>query len=652
MARRRKIRRRPSAPVKRPVSLATGITVAGLLLGVFALYLGSYAYPLVFDDNYIANPRLGALLTAWAPLTNRWVSYTTFALTRELAGLHLPLLRAQNVALHAATVLTLFFFCRSLLSSLANGGGNGTLSLDESNHHANRAALAASAVFALHPIAVYAVAYLVQRSILMATFFSLLSLHALMVGALRPDRRWLVAAMVFYYLAIFSKENVVALPAVSVALLVLLRPLLRAPRSWLIGVVAAEATLSLVLAAKMSGWLGVANEPYVMEAISSSTEQAAEFAAAQAAVNPGAVPSAGTVPSVSPDPTRHLYPRSLITQAFLFFKYLLLWAIPWPGWLSVDMREPLARSILAWPQIAGAAAFLTYGIVAVRLLLVRGTTAIAGFALLAPWLLFATEFATVRLQEPFVLYRSYLWMPIPMLLVARAALWLPRRTLLWGGVAIAIVLAAAARERIQTFSTPLALWDDAVRTLPEPPTAFSDRAWSNRGVALLRENRFADARRDFDRAIALNPANAHAFASRSGIHVHLGDLARARADLDEAIRLRPRFVEALAERCGLRINTDDVEGALEDCQAAIRVEPLYPMARINRGVVFARQGELGLAMLDFEAALAVHPDNLLARVNRAFVLVQLGRGNEARGDLDLACRSGAALACEALRPRR
>ena len=37
---------------------------------------------------------------------------------------------------------------------------------------------------------------------------------------------------------------------------------------------------------------------------------------------------------------------------------------------------------------------------------------LAGFALLSPWLLALTEFATVRAQEPLVLYRSYLWMSV------------------------------------------------------------------------------------------------------------------------------------------------------------------------------------------------------------------------------------------------
>ena len=39
-----------------------------------------------------------------------------------------------------------------------------------------------------------------------------------------------------------------------------------------------------------------------------------------------------------------------------------------------------------------------------------GRLGLLGFALLAPWLLFATELSAVRIQEQFVLYRSYLWM--------------------------------------------------------------------------------------------------------------------------------------------------------------------------------------------------------------------------------------------------
>ena len=69
------------------------------------------------------------------------------------------------------------------------------------------AAWVGALIFALHPVAVYAVGYVVQRSILMATFFVLVMQLSYLHGLLTGRRRWLVLAAAAYFLAVFSKEH-------------------------------------------------------------------------------------------------------------------------------------------------------------------------------------------------------------------------------------------------------------------------------------------------------------------------------------------------------------------------------------------------------------------------------------------------------------
>ena len=83
-------------------------------------------------------------------------------------------------------------------------------------------------IFAIHPVAVYAVGYVVQRSILMATFFALLMQLAYLRGLLSGQVRWLVLAAVAYFLAVFSKEHSVMVLALLAAQTVLLRSQVRA----------------------------------------------------------------------------------------------------------------------------------------------------------------------------------------------------------------------------------------------------------------------------------------------------------------------------------------------------------------------------------------------------------------------------------------
>ena len=86
-----------------------------------------------------------------------------------------------------------------------------------------------------------------------------------------------------------------------------------------------------------------------------------------------------------------------------------LWVVPYVGWMSIDLRPPFPLTFLSWQMVAAVAWFgLMLGS---AWLVVRRKDAwsIVGLCLLMPGLLFITEFSTVWLQDPFVLYRSYLW---------------------------------------------------------------------------------------------------------------------------------------------------------------------------------------------------------------------------------------------------
>jgi len=166
-----------------------------------------------------------------------------------------------------------------------------------------------------------------------------------------------------------------------------------------------------------------------------------------------------------------LHVLSILTQCGLFFKYLWLWLVPNPAWMSVDMREPFAMSLLGWHTL-GTVAFLAYFGIAVWLLLKQGRMGLLGFALLFPWILFLTELSTVRIQEPFVLYRSYLWMPglLAALPVIFGRLSPKKASLLLG--TIALLLVPLSLNRLNTFSSPLLLWEDAEQLVRNKPYSY------------------------------------------------------------------------------------------------------------------------------------------------------------------------------------
>ena len=620
--RKQRVEMSPAATV--PASVPSYILPCALMfVGVFLLYAGTYYYPLVFDDRFINRIQLPDLTTFCATLSNRCLSYSTFGLTYLAAGLDLLWFRLGNVFCHALAALACFLFFTHLFEA-ARGQqpDRGEVRLRARDR---LLAFCGALLFAVHPVTVYGVAYLTQRSIVMATLFSLLSLTAFVRALSSGGMRWLWLSVALYVGALFSKEHAIMLPAVALAIAVLLGK--RVPGSrleWaaLAGAVVGAGALTTI---RLEPVIGTAYEYY--------TRELTAFQDAGAAAR---------------DPV-NAYLGSVVTQASLFFKYLLLWLVPYPEWMSVDLRQPIASGPFAWPHALGAPAFLAYGAAAALLVLRRGTLGLLGLGMLFPWLLFFTEFVTLRVQEPFVLYRSYLWMAgVPAILPFLASR-LSARQVVAGCIALALIFGVAMRQRLETFSSELALWDDVVRKNTDLSLPFVDRGYDNRAVGLLRAGRLDEALSDVEMALKLNPRSSHAYVNRATVFARMGERAKALADFDRAIELDPAFANAYSERCALLLAMKEAARALESCNAALRLAPAIPAALINRAILHVRERRLKEALADLDAVLRFEPTSGIALYYRGRVYHELGRVREFEQDVRASCKAGFDPACAALR---
>ncbi|MFZ2407866.1 MAG: hypothetical protein WAW41_22265 [Methylobacter sp.] len=352
----------------------------------------------------------------------------------------------------------------------------------------------------------------------MATLFTLLTWRLFLEGLVRENHRWLLASTATYFLAVFSKEHAVMAPAVAIAMLLLVnnqtirqRLMLIWPTFVLYGLIGGF----VVLQVKSGHILGQAYEP---EAASFMSLLGSDFDA------------------------RLAYPLSILTQCFLFFKYLWVWIAPSPAWMSVDMPQAFAQSLWSWPEIAGLIGFIVYPVIAIRLLLQRGLKGLLGFALLCPWLLFATELSTVRIQESFVLYRSYLWMSgafaaLPFLCqklsAKQAAITLS---------CVAVFMMPLSWLRLTTFSHSLLLWDDAARLVEntDEKRLGIDRIFYNRGTELIKVKRYAEAIDDLTKTIRLNGYSAtYAYSNRAQAYLESRQYLLALNDINKAVELQP-----------------------------------------------------------------------------------------------------------------
>jgi len=477
--------------------------VSMLLLATTLLYGQFLHNPIIFDDQpFFTEDAYGHQPVdnfQYSPLELRSLPYATLAWSKALFGLDLMHFRIENLLLHAAVTVVLFFFLAQIFALLLPERGKQQFSLAV-------LAFCAALLFALHPIGVYATGYLVQRTMLMATLFSLLALLSYLHGSIRNKHEWLWVSVLFYYLAVFSKEHAILLPGMLLALTILLHEDWRLKLKQRLGVGLAFSLIALFVVSASKGILGAVYEPGAPEML------------------------------VNPD-SKLNYPLSVLTQSWLFFKYAALWLFPNPHWMSVDMREPFAASLWSG-YLAAFFAFLAWGTLAVWLLFKRGRLGLLGFALLFPWVMFLPEFSTVRIQETFVLYRSYLWAAGACALLPLLLDHFNKRMAGIVAGAVALALFPIAMERMATFSHPLTMWDDAAKLLVGKVDEVSfARIYNNRGLEKLNLMHFDDAREDFKLAIRMNPNSPFAYANIGAAFLQEGEWEKAIDAFNRAIEI-------------------------------------------------------------------------------------------------------------------
>ena len=583
-------------------------SLALLLLAAIALLYGHSLWnPLVFDDKpFFTQTTLHGYGTSLFQLDLRWFSYASFGWTYELFGQNWVWYRIGNLALHAAGCVLLFLFLLRLLNAVLPQSQDATQS--------HWLAFFAALIFALHPATVYGVAYLVERSIIMATLFGIASLLCYLNGLTQHKMKWYLASALFYFLAVFSKEHSIMLPGVAIALTLLLRrpSLALAKEVWLPFSLYIGIGLLIFLRAK--GVLGSPYEPIAAEMLAQLSEQ-----------QTGA-------------PIAHAYPLSVITEGYLFFKYLLLWILPYPGWMSVDLRQTFATQLLAWPQLAGFILFIVYAVLATRLLLQGGRKGLLGFGLLFPWILYLTELSTVRLQEPFVLYRSYLWMSgLPVMLLALSGI-TPKKILNPALAALCVVLAALAWNRLDTFSSDIKLWSDAVAKSQDEKLPGAARAYNNRGSAYLETGDLTAAQADFSRAYTINPKYPETHLNIGIIHFRQKRFTEALQYYNQAIALRSNLNEAYMNRGVLFMEMGRYPEALADFETLLQRNPTRADFYLNRAMANSRIGKLQEALNDLNEALHLDPTLVGAYLNRSALDAMRGHADSALADLDKAER--------------
>jgi len=603
-------------------------------LVVFALALVAYSNTLrngfVFDDRILIqrNPQLraegmGQLFVSpyWTGegRTNRLYRPLTafsFALNYRLGdspfGFHLV-----NSLLHACVSVLVFLLVLRLFG------------------HPGMASLAA-ALFALHPVQTESVAGLVGRAEILSALFVT---AALLLDRIAPSRSAARAgSMLLFFLALLSKENALAYPALLIGTDVVLgRPRGLSRRSRRLEYLAAGgvAAVYLLLRLKILGAL----------------------------MEPSRIPGVDNLLAHAPAGAR------VLTAISLGARYLGLFLFP--RQLSADYS---ARQIEPVSGMGDPAVWLGMVVVAGFVL------AIAGFRRrLAPfsWGLgfAAASFVLVsNLLFPIGTIFAERLLYLPLLGLCTAAAFLASiasdkrpRTTAAVAAALLVLLGSRTWQRNRDWRDDFSLFSAAARVSPRSArvrynlgNAFRRRgnlaeaednyrtslalfpgfeaAKRNLGVVLIDRGRGEEAVDVFRQALARSPEDVSLHNNLGNAYRSLGRNAEAEAEYLRALELNPDSADSHNNLGTVLHERGDWARAESEYRNATRLDPGRDSFRINLGNLLLQRGEALRAESVFRGAAASNPSLAQARRGLGEALLAEGREQEAERELSLSLK--------------
>jgi tetratricopeptide (TPR) repeat protein len=186
-------------------------------------------------------------------------------------------------------------------------------------------------------------------------------------------------------------------------------------------------------------------------------------------------------------------------------------------------------------------------------------------------------------------------------------------------------LHAALGETLESLGDPAGAMAEYERGLRGP--GDTHRALIDRGQLLVRQGRFDEGRKDFNRALGQNSRDVEALTARGHSWVAEGKSKKARAALDdfnEALSIRPSDGAALNARGSFYLAEQKPELAIKDFDKALAGSPNDDVLLYNRGVAWKQLNRYDRALRDFNAALRITPGDPMTLSAKGDAYRQLG----------------------------
>ena len=497
----------------------------------------------------------------WIPLT--WLSFT---LDFHLGKLNPLVYHLDNLLLHCFNTALVFFLSLRIFTIVRKNINSPEKSTPVA--WMVPAAFLAALLFGLHPIHVESVAWASERKDLLCGFFFLSSLLAYLNYVTASGHKGLkyCSCLALFILALMSKPMAVTLPLV---MLVLDAWPLRRFSQGLSGAI--RDKIPFFMLSLVSGWLTVLVQAH-----------------------------AGAINSI---------PKLTLTfQVVNAFHSLIFYL--WKMLLPVNLTA-------FYPIVVGEG-FISFEKLAAVLGVVLMALACFVYRKKHPFLAVAFLFYAITLFPVLGFLQfgyqaaadRYTYLPSlsPILLFsAVSAVYLTGRKtgLAILAVLLTLVLGMATYRQTGIWKSSLALWEDALRVVPEN----TDVAHSNLADAYYQIGRLEDALREYNCAVSINASNVVTHNGRGTTLARLERYPEAEVEFKNAAALNPQNDFPHINLWNLYRLTGRDEESLKEAQECVRLNPMSAGAYDRLGTSYEALGRLGQSIEAFQKAVSMEQGN-------------------------------------------
>jgi Tfp pilus assembly protein PilF len=426
----------------------------------------------------------------------------------------------------------------------------------------------AAAVFLLHPVQTEAVAYLTGRSESLSAMF-LLAAFAVFLYRRHAAISWAVVAAVLalFALALLSKQNAIALPA-----LLLLTDYWWYPGFTLQGI---RANWKLYLPMALGALAGVA---FFWRII--MTAETAGFG--------------------MKDLTWYQY---FFTQCRALFVYLGMFLLP--ANLTADWDFAISRTILDRGAIVGLVLLLAMAAAAWHY---RRRFPLASYGFFVFLVMMAPTSSFLPIRDPIAEHRLYFAMLGLLLMVVDllGRLKIERKVLVAACLVVLLLATGATHARAAVWSDPIVLWEDTARKAPNKRRVRFQLAMAYFSAT---PPQYARALPEFEKTAQIEPPDYNLLVDWGLAYDGLGRMDDALAKLRTAALMEPT-AHVFTQIAVVYAERDRWAEALEALASAETRDANFPPTYIYRGKVFLKTNRYNDAVKEYQralAALAIEP---------------------------------------------